>query len=62
LIGMDHNGNRCVLRRWPLAHHGSPLFDMPLQQLQGRARNRPLAATKAEEASRLSPRPAQCAC
>ena len=48
VIGVDHSGNRCWLRRWPLARHGSPVFEVPLQQLQGRAVHRPHPAGRHE--------------
>jgi hypothetical protein len=48
VIGLDHNGNRCWLRRWPLGRQGSPVFEVPLQQLQGRAGHRPLPAGRHE--------------
>jgi hypothetical protein len=40
VIGVDHNGDRCWLRRWPLARQGSPVFEISLHQLQT---NQPLA-------------------
>ena len=30
VIGADQHGNRCWLRRWPLARHGSPVVELPL--------------------------------
>ena len=41
-IGVDQHGNRCWVRRWPLARHGSPVFELPLGQLQGALPHRPL--------------------
>lgn len=35
VISIDPRGDRCWLRRWPLARHGSPVFEMGLEQLQG---------------------------
>ena len=34
VISVDPRGDRCWLRRWPLARHGSPVFEMGLEQLQ----------------------------
>lgn len=53
VIGVDHNGNRCWLRRWPLGRHGSPVFEIPLHQLQSnqpqpRGHHRPAAAIRGE--------------
>lgn len=53
VIGVDHNGNRCWLRRWPLARHGSPVFEIPLHHLQtnqpqARGHHRPSAAVRSE--------------
>jgi hypothetical protein len=42
VIGVDQRGNRCWVRRWPLARHGSPVFELPLGQLQGALPHRPL--------------------
>ena len=42
VIGVDQHGNRCWVRRWPLARHGSPVFELPLGQLQGALPHRPL--------------------
>lgn len=41
VIGIDAPGNRCWLRRWPLARHGSPVFELPLQHLQPHDAHRP---------------------
>jgi len=41
VIGVDAPGNRCWLRRWPLARHGSPVFELPLGQLGHPASHRP---------------------
>jgi hypothetical protein len=35
VISLDPGRDRCWLRRWPLARHGSPVFEMGLSQLQG---------------------------
>ena len=48
VIGVDHNGDRCWLRRWPLARHGSPVFEISLHQLQTRGHHRPLVAGRYE--------------
>jgi hypothetical protein len=42
VIGVDQPGNRCWVRRWPLARHGSPVFEMPLGQVQEALPHRPL--------------------
>lgn len=41
VIGVDAPGDRCWLRRWPLARHGSPVFELPLRQLQHHHAHRP---------------------
>lgn len=41
VIGVDAPGDRCWLRRWPLARHGSPVFELPLRQLQHHHTHRP---------------------
>ncbi|MEY4298461.1 MAG: hypothetical protein RLZZ423_1640 [Cyanobacteriota bacterium] len=33
VIGVDDRHNRCWVRRWPLASHGSPVFEISLQQV-----------------------------
>jgi hypothetical protein len=33
VIGVDDHHNRCWVRRWPLARHGSPVFEISLQQV-----------------------------
>ena len=33
VIGVDDRHNRCWVRRWPLARHGSPVFEISLQQV-----------------------------
>ena len=48
VIGDDQHGNRCWLRRWLLTRHGSPVFEVSLQQLQDRAAHRPLPAGRHE--------------
>jgi hypothetical protein len=49
VIGVDQHGNRCWLRRWPLARHGSPVFELPLHELQARGHHRPsLVAVRGE--------------
>ena len=32
VIGVDDQHDRCWVRRWPLARHGSPVFEISLQQ------------------------------
>lgn len=34
VIGVDDRHDRCWLRRWPLARHGSEVFEISLQQVQ----------------------------
>jgi hypothetical protein len=34
VIGIDDRGDRCWLRRWPLARHGSPVIELSLRQVQ----------------------------
>jgi hypothetical protein len=43
VIGADQHGNRCWLRRWPLARHGSPVFELPLGQVQESLPHMPVA-------------------
>ena len=50
VIGVDHSGDRCWLRRWPLARHGSPVFEISLHQLEARRQHRPLAPVCGGEA------------
>ena len=33
VIGIDDYHNRCWLRRWPLLPHGSPVFEVSIQQI-----------------------------
>jgi hypothetical protein len=33
VIGVDDRHDRCWVRAWPLAPHGSPVFEISLQQL-----------------------------
>ncbi len=33
VIGVDDDHDRCWLRRWPLLPKGSPVFEVPLQQI-----------------------------
>jgi hypothetical protein len=35
VIGVDDHHNRCWVRRWPLVRHGSPVFEISLQQVSG---------------------------
>ena len=46
VIGVDHSGDRCWLRRWPLARHGSPVFEISLHQLEARRHHRPSAPVR----------------
>lgn len=41
VVSVDAPGDRCWLRRWPLARHGSPVFELSLRQLQSRQPHRP---------------------
>jgi hypothetical protein len=34
VIGVDVPHDRCWVRRWPLARHGSPVFEISLQQVE----------------------------
>jgi hypothetical protein len=34
VIGVDDHHDRCWLRRWPLARHGSEVFEISLQQVR----------------------------
>ncbi len=36
VIAVDQGRDRCWLRRWPLARHGSPVFEISLQHIHGR--------------------------
>ena len=33
VIGIDDNHDRCWIRQWPLNPHGSPVFEVPLEQI-----------------------------
>ncbi|MFZ9752627.1 MAG: hypothetical protein ACO3B3_03600 [Cyanobium sp.] len=46
VIGVDRSGDRCWVRRWPLVHRGSPVFEVALHQVRGPAPHRPLSATR----------------
>lgn len=35
VIGVDEHHDRCWLRRWPLARHGSEVFEISLQRVCG---------------------------
>jgi hypothetical protein len=35
-VGIDDSHDRCWVRRWPLARHGCPVFEISLQQLEPR--------------------------
>jgi hypothetical protein len=48
VIGVDQHGNRCWVRRWPLARHGSPVFELPLGQVQGALPHRPVPVRRHE--------------
>ena len=48
VIGVDRPGERCWVRRWPLARRGSPVFEVALHQVQGQAPHRPLPQARHE--------------
>jgi len=50
VIGVDDRGDRCWLRRWPMARQGSPVFEIPLHQLQRppKSQHRPVPAGRHE--------------
>ena len=33
VIGIDNNHNKCWIRRWPLLTNGSPVFEVPTNQI-----------------------------
>ena len=33
VIGIDDDHDRCWIRQWPLDHHGSPVFEVALEQV-----------------------------
>jgi hypothetical protein len=41
VIGVDDRHNRCWVRRWPLARHGSEVFEISLQQVRPERPHRP---------------------
>jgi hypothetical protein len=41
VIGVDDRSNRCWVRRWPLARHGSPVFEISLQQVASQGHQTP---------------------
>ncbi|MCP9926516.1 hypothetical protein [Cyanobium sp. CH-040] len=41
VIGVDDRHDRCWLRRWPLARHGSEVFEISLQQVRPSRPHRP---------------------
>lgn len=48
VIGVDQGNDRCWLRRWPLARHGSPVFEISLQRLGAPGSHRPLPPGRQE--------------
>ncbi|CAK6700668.1 hypothetical protein [Synechococcus sp. CBW1107] len=34
VIGVDASRDRCWVRRWPLARHGSPVFEVSIRQVE----------------------------
>ena len=41
VIGVDDRHNRCWVRRWPLARHGSPVFEISPQQVASHSHHLP---------------------
>jgi len=41
VISIDDRHDRCWLRRWPLARHGSEVFEISLQQVRPGRPHRP---------------------
>jgi hypothetical protein len=41
VISIDDRHDRCWLRRWPLARHGSEVFEISLQQVRPSRPHRP---------------------
>ena len=35
VIAVDDHQNRCWVRRWPMARHGSPVFEISLHLVDG---------------------------
>ncbi len=46
VIGVDDRGDRCWLRAWPLARHGSPVFEVSLRHVQTTAHRRRPGVTR----------------
>jgi len=42
VVSVEEDDLRCWVRRWPLARHGSPVFELPLGQVQEALPHRPL--------------------
>lgn len=51
VIAVDQGRDRCWLRRWPLARHGSPVFEISLQHIHAGDCHRPLPVGRQEIAS-----------
>jgi hypothetical protein len=45
VIGLNERTDRCWLRRWPIARHGSPVFELSLRQLRSAGLHRTQPAT-----------------
>lgn len=43
VIALDAGHDRCWIRSWPLTRHGSPVFEISLQQAQRHGAHRPVA-------------------
>jgi hypothetical protein len=41
VIGVDDHQNRCWVRRWPMARHGSPVFEISLHLVDGQPNSGP---------------------
>ena len=42
VIALDAGHDRCWIRSWPLTRHGSPVFEISLQQAQRHGSHRPV--------------------
>lgn len=42
VIALDAGHDRCWIRSWPLTRHGSPVFEISLQQAQRHGAHRPV--------------------
>ena len=39
VIGVDYRHQKCWVRRWPLLAHGSPVFEISIQQVSSASSN-----------------------